>query len=74
MDAVIIESEALKLPDAERAMLIDHLQSSLSGTKIAQEEDHLKESRDRFDAYQAGNIKALGGEAVVSGIRERLSS
>jgi len=39
MDAITIESEALKSPETQRAILVDHLQKSLSTSRII----HLEE-------------------------------
>ena len=72
MEAAILEAEALKLPEYERALLVDHLQQSLSGSAIPYLEEHLAESRDRFDAYQSGAVAALDGDLAVSDIRSRL--
>ena len=72
MEAAILEAEALKLPEYERALLVDHLQQSLSGCVIPYLEEHLAESKDRFEAHQSGAAVALDGDLAVSAIRSRL--
>lgn len=72
MDAAVIESEALKLPEIERAILVDHLQASLSVSRVTHLEDHLEESRSRFEAYKRGEIESVDGSEFVSGLRSRL--
>lgn len=73
MDAAVIESEALKLPEMERAILVDHLQSSLSHAEIPHLDAHLRESQDRFEAYQNGEIEDFDGHSLVSSLRSKLS-
>jgi len=74
MDAAVIESEALKLPEAQRAILVDHLQASLSLSRISHLEAHLEESRSRFDAFKKGEIAAIDGGDFVDSLRAKLSS
>lgn len=73
MDAVIIESEALKLPETERAILIDHLQESLSTSKTTYLDEHLEEAHDRYEAYQRGEISTVDGKEVVSELKKKLA-
>ncbi|NQX02126.1 addiction module protein [bacterium] len=72
MEAEILEAEALKLPEYERALLVDHLQQSLSGGTIQYLDEHLEESKARFEAYKSGAVIALDGDTAVSSIRARL--
>lgn len=72
MDAEIIESEALKLPEAERAILIDHLQSSLSNSNFDFQRASLEESKLRFESYQRGESDAIDGPSFVSELKNRL--
>ena len=74
MDAVVIESEALKLPEIERAILVDRLQASLSQSQITYLEDHLEESRSRYEAYKKGEIDAVDGRDFVADLRTKIGS
>lgn len=73
MDAITIESEALKLPESQRAILVDHLQESLSTSRIQYLNEHLSESKSRFEAYKKGEIKSLDGEEFIASLRSKLS-
>ncbi len=73
MDVAQIESQALKLPESKRAVLVDHLQASLSSRQISYLDEHISEAEDRLSAYKAGNIKSLDGASFVSSLRESLT-
>lgn len=65
-DTKQILKEALELPAIERASLADHLLSSLD-----QPDEHIdalwrKEVEDRIDAYNAGKMRAISLEEVLS--------
>ena len=72
MDMAVVEAEALKLSEEERALLVDHLQQSLSSSKITYLDEHLAESQSRFRAYRDGEIEALKGREFVNDLRDRL--
>lgn len=72
MEAAVLEAEALKLSEEDRALLIDHLQQSLSSSRIAYLEEHLAEAHSRFDAYKKGEMKAVDGREVVSNLKAKL--
>lgn len=74
MDAVMIETEAMKLPEAERAVVVDHLQESLSTSKITYLQEHLAESHSRYEAYKRGEIKAINGRDFIASLRAKLNS
>lgn len=74
MDVAVIESEALKLPEVERAILVDHLQASLTRSRIPHLDDHLEESRSRFEAFKRGEIDAVDGSDFVARLRSELSA
>ncbi len=72
MDAITIESEALKLPEAQRAILVDHLQESLSNKRVTYLDEHLEESKSRFEAYRRGEILAVDGQELIADLRTKL--
>lgn len=72
MEAIHIENEAMVLPEAERAVLADRLLGSLESKKIAFEADLLEESKERFEAYKAGQLQSVDGEKTVADIRASL--
>ena len=72
-DVAVLEYEALKLPEAQRALLVDHLQASLTASQIVQLEDHLSESKSRFEAYQSGEIEAIDSDEVIAKLRAGLA-
>jgi Putative addiction module component len=61
---------ALSLPAAERAELADHLLSSLDAV-LANEKLWAKESEDRLDAYERGEIKAVPAPRDLHGTRSK---
>jgi putative addiction module component (TIGR02574 family) len=66
MSGPALEKEAMKLSAEEKAHMIDALWRSLD--PVEQESvDHawLVESRDRLNAFRAGKLNALEGEAVL---------
>ena len=72
MEAAIIESEALKLPEMELAILVERLQEKLSTRRINFLDEHLSESRERFDAFKSGEISSVDGKSFVSQLRNKL--
>jgi putative addiction module component (TIGR02574 family) len=56
--------EALALPPAERAALIDELASSLNRPDAAFDERWVKEAEDRLRAYRAGELDAIPEEEI----------
>lgn len=72
MELALIEHEAMKLTEAERAVLADRLLDSLETRKIAHENLWLEESKGRYEEYRQGTIAALDGEATVTELRKLL--
>jgi Putative addiction module component len=72
MEAILIEKEAMVLPEAERAVLAERLLISLESKRIAFGQEWLDESKDRFGAYQAGRIEAIDGGEALAAIRAAL--
>lgn len=73
MDVAQIESQALKLPESELAVLVDHLQASLSSHQISHLDEHISEAKERLTAYRDGTIKSLDGASFVSSLRKSLA-
>jgi putative addiction module component (TIGR02574 family) len=73
MDSVILANEALKLPALERAQIIDVLWRSLDPSEQASlDQAWLAETRDRFQAYREGKLKAIDGEETLCEIEAGL--
>jgi hypothetical protein len=73
MDIAQIESQALKLSESDRAVLVDHLQASLSSKKISYLEEHVSEAKDRLSAYRTGKVRSFDGASFVASLRNSLS-
>jgi putative addiction module component (TIGR02574 family) len=69
MEAVIIEKEALRLSDCERAVLADRLLASLSRKSAGLDETWLREADDRMKAFHEGMIEAVAGPEALAEIR-----
>lgn len=72
MEAVLIEREALGLPESERALLADRLLESLGPKRATFEKEWLNESHERFEAYKLGLLKAVDGREAISTMRTKL--
>lgn len=72
MEAILIEKEAMVLPEVERALLAERLLASLENKRIAFENEWLEESKDRFDAFKAGLIQSVDGKEAIATIRDSL--
>ncbi len=73
MDSAILANEALKLPPAERAQIIDALWSSLDpAEQDAIDRAWLLESQDRLAAFRAGQLPAINGEEALRAIEDEL--
>lgn len=71
MDSILLKEAALKLSPFERAQLIDALWQSLDPTEQTSiDRAWLKESRDRLNAYQQGEIEAVDGEDYLSELKK----
>jgi hypothetical protein len=73
MDSAIIESQAMQLPDNERALLADKLLSSISNTPKEITEAWVHESKVRLEAFRRGEIEAVDGSSAMASLRENLS-
>ena len=71
MDAAILEKEALRLSDGERAVLAERLLESLSRRPSELEAAWIKEADDRMKAYRDGRIEAVPGPQAIGELRAR---
>jgi hypothetical protein len=73
MSSIALEMEALKLSAEKKAHLIDALWRSLdSGEQESIDRDWLAESRDRLNAFRAGELRSLEGEAALRDVEAEL--
>lgn len=72
MEPAILEREALRLPESQRALLADRLLQSLG----LEDEETLKrcgeEAERRLDAYRRGQVQAVDGPEAVRRLRDQL--
>jgi putative addiction module component (TIGR02574 family) len=71
MDAAILRSEALRLPERERALLADTLLASLSLTTEAVQDAWVQEADERMAEFLAGRMEAIDGDEVMASLRAR---
>jgi putative addiction module component (TIGR02574 family) len=64
--ATRILTEALSLPAAERASMVERLLSSLEPPDPGRDELWAKEAEDRVAAFEAGRIAAIPAETVFA--------
>jgi putative addiction module component (TIGR02574 family) len=70
-EPVLIETEAMELPEVDRALLANRLIESLSRPPEAIRDAWAKEAKSRSDAYHAGSMKAVDGPKAISELRNR---
>ena len=73
MDAVILEKEALSLPEHARTILADRLIESISPTPPSLLDAWIAESENRLDAFERGEIEAIDGQEALKALRDSLS-
>ncbi len=74
MSGIALEREVLKLSAEERARMIDALWRSLdSSEQDAIDRAWLAESHDRLNAFRAGKLKSLEGEAALGDVEADLN-
>ena len=71
MDAIIIEKEALQLPEVERALLADKLLESISRISSETLESWIKESQNRMQPFCEGKVDAVEGPKAIAGLQAR---
>ena len=73
MSRLALETEALKLSAEEKAHMIDALWRSLDpAEQAAVDRAWLAESRDRLNAFRAGELKSLDGDDALNAIAAEL--
>ena len=73
IDAAIIEKEAMKLPDTQRALLADRLLESINPTSNSLQAAWVRESDDRLSCFRNGEIPAVDGPQAMAELRERFA-
>ncbi len=73
IDTAIIEKQAMQLPDADRALLADHLIESLSRVPAALKNAWVEEAESRMSAYRHGEITAIDGSKALAELRSRFA-
>ena len=71
MDVAIIENNALKLDEFQRALLADRLLDSIIPISKNLRQSWIEESENRLKAYQAKDISAVDGPQVIAELSER---
>jgi putative addiction module component (TIGR02574 family) len=69
MDATILEKEALRLSEGERAVLADKLLESISHMPAGLETAWIREADSRMKAFEEGRIAAVSGPEAMAGLR-----
>ena len=72
METIILEREALRLPESQRALLADRLLQSLEIGEGRATAAWAVEVESRFDAFERGEIAAVDGPQTVARLRARL--
>lgn len=72
MEAAVIEHEALRLPEGERAVLIERLMESISTPSKSIREAWIKECDSRMEALQSGEITLIPTSEAISEVRDSL--
>lgn len=73
MEAALVEKEAMRLSEAERALLADRLMESLSLTPEPLRNAWVREAEARMQAYREGKIEAVDGPTAMSQLRSRFA-
>ena len=71
MDAAIIENNALKLDEFQRALLADRLLDSIIPISKNLSESWIEESENRMKAYQSGDLSAVDGPQAMAELKGR---
>lgn len=72
MELSVIENEALKLSQAERALLADHLMESLTAADAGVLKAWADEGERRLTLFHEGKLSAVDGESEVAALRKTL--
>jgi putative addiction module component (TIGR02574 family) len=69
MSRIALETEAMKLSAPEKAHMIDALWRRMDPAEQASiDREWLAESRDRLNAFRAGELKSLDGKVALKEI------
>ena len=72
-DMKTVEAEALTLPVAQRALLVQHLLASLDDVdELENERLWLEEAERRFKAYKAGTLSSRDAFDAIDEMRRNL--
>ncbi len=74
MDPVIIETQALRLPESQRALLADRLLGSISGIAPETMEAWVREADDRMKAFRDGKLATVDGPQALAELRRRFTA
>jgi hypothetical protein len=72
MDVAIIEEEALRLPEGQRALLADRLMESLIPVSDEMRSAWIAEADSRMQAFREGKITSTSGSEAIAELRSRL--
>lgn len=61
-----ITEEALNLPPADRAELVEKLRLSLGSTVVDFQDEWISEAKARLKAYRAGELPAISAEESMA--------
>ena len=70
MDLAVIEQEALKLPETDRAVLADHLLNTLGGVPDDVMAAWAAEGERRLDVFELGEMPSVDGAKFVASLRK----
>ena len=71
MDLAILEQEALKLSEADRALLADHLLNTLDPVEPSVMDAWAKEGAQRLDAFLADETDSTAGLDFIQSLRAK---
>lgn len=72
MDSIILEKEAMKLSEGDRALLADRLLQSVTHTPDSLTKAWIDESADRLQAYRDGRLDSIEGQEALRLIRDQV--
>lgn len=72
MDAATVEYEAMRLPDIERAVLVEKLIESISSPSTSLRKAWSEECNDRMEALKSGQISLISVDEAISEVRQSL--
>jgi hypothetical protein len=73
MDLLVLEKEALLLPDNLRAMLAERLIESISPLSSEIKKEWIQEAEARMEAFERGEIESVEGSTALASLRQKLA-